>query len=219
MVEKTIYIDESGNFGKRGRYFTITGVLINTDEEKKLLNKMKNTTRQVKVAYPKIANRNGEVKAAESNIVAREYVIRKMLATNFEVSYICADLHHVQQRLLDNQNILYNYLTSFIVKPIIEQTHDLTKLTVIIDERNSSVKNGSPLGPYLKEMIWITLGKPDIDVEVHMLQSHQHYGLQIADFICHAIHCNIEYVKTYYPTHLKSRFACVEHFPYRNFGK
>lgn len=219
MSDKFVYIDESGNLGTDGRYFTIAAIEVSEENHKKFIRNMKRITGRVKKEYPKVATNQGEVKAANSNLIVREYVIRKIINSYFTVRYITVDLTKISRRLLKNQNTLYNYLVSFIVKPIFKNSNPGDKVEFYIDERNKAVKNGVNIDQYIKKLAWEDMGKTTLKIEVRSVKSHKFEGVQVADFIVHTIQCKFEYNAEYFLDMIRPRIGTRVHFPYRYFGK
>ncbi|ADG41493.1 hypothetical protein LKI_09770 [Leuconostoc kimchii IMSNU 11154] len=219
MSKKFVYIDESGNFGSDGRYFTIAAIEVSESNHKKLIRNMRRITGQVKRNFPSVATSLGEVKAANSDIVIREYVIRKIVNSYFVVRYITVDLTKIDSKLLENQNILYNYLVSYIVKPIIKHLGDGDRLEFYIDERNQAVKNGFNIDEYIKHLAWFEMKKYTLGIEVKSVKSHKFEGIQVADFIAHAIQCKFEYNYEPFLDKIRPIIGTRQHFPYKEFGK
>ncbi|MBS1007805.1 DUF3800 domain-containing protein [Leuconostoc suionicum] len=219
MSNKFVYIDESGNFGTDGRYFTIAAVEINSADHQKLIRNMKRITGQVKRMFPNVATSRGEVKAANSNVIIREYVIRKIIKSYFVIRYITVDLTKIDKVLLNNQNILYNYLVSYIVKPTIKKLGSGDKVSFYIDERNQAVKNGFNIDEYIKHIAWFEMRKYELNLQVKLVKSHKFEGIQVADFIVHAIECKFEYECELFLDKIRPRIGTRQHFPYKEFGK
>lgn len=219
MSNKFVYIDESGNLGSDGRYFTIAAIEINSADHQKLIRNMKRITGQVKRMFPNVATSRGEVKAANSNVIIREYVIRKIIKSYFVIRCITVDLTKIDKVLLKNQNILYNYLVSYIVKPTIKKLGSGDNVSFYIDERNQAVKNGFNIDEYIKHIAWFEMRKYELNLQVKSVKSHKFEGIQVADFIVHAIECKFEYECELFLDKIRPRIGTRQHFPYKEFGK
>lgn len=219
MSNKFVYIDESGNFGTDGRYLTIAAIEVSDLDHQQLIRNMKRITGKVKKKFPNVATEYGEVKANKSNVIIREYVIRKIMNSHFTVRYITVDLTKIDSQLLKNQNILYNYLVSYVAKPIFLHLNRGDKVEFYIDERNNGVKHGFDIDQYLKHLVWFEMQKPQVNIEVKSVKSHKFEGIQVADFIVHAIQCKFEYNLDLFLDMIRPRIGTREHFPYRYFGK
>ncbi|KAA8455233.1 DUF3800 domain-containing protein [Weissella paramesenteroides] len=219
MGSKTIYIDESGNFGSDGRYFTIAAVELDSKHKKHLNHRMKNITRMVKENYPNVANENGEIKANRSNCIIREFVLRKVQTALFNIRYITVDLTQISKRLLNNQNVLYNYLASFLIKPLVLSDSEIESIEIILDERTKAVRNGFDINGYFQNLIWIDMKREEIDLKIISAKSHTTYGIQVADFIVHAIQNKFEDGIDSHALQIKNRIVTRQNFPYKTFGK
>lgn len=217
MTKKTIYIDESGNFGSDGRYFVISGVVF--DEENKK-NEIKNIYKKIGQAKKHNLNKvadNGELKAASLTYAARRKLLESMSLGNFDINYIALDLWHMYGYLSENQNVFYNYLTKFIIKPIVQNDSELNELSIILDMRNASVKRSKNFDDYIKSLIWGDWGFNEVKVNVEYLESQNSVGLQCADYIANAIYLYYEKEKDIVNC-MRPLIRVRQRFPYKTFG-
>lgn len=206
--------DESGNLGKKGRYFTIACVA--GSELKPLKNVMNRSITNVKNKFPQFKD-SREIKASESNPIIKDYMLRKIATKNIEIRYIVADLVHVQQHLLKDENLLYNYMLKFLVLPICKSDKPPRRLVLNIDKRTIKVGSTNSFTDYIKILINYDLNLP-IPIEVNYYESHNSVQIQAADFVANAINAKYEYNHDYYYNLIKKKITHSEQFPYRLFG-
>lgn len=216
MGDKIILnLDESGNLGRMGKYFTIA--CVETDNNKPLNNVMKKAILKTKLAYPQFKDHQ-EIKASDSNVVIKDYFIRKILSKeNVSVRYIVADKEHVKPQLLEDENLLYNYMLHFLILPVARKKN-LKELVINIDKRSIKVKSAKSFEDYIILKLNYELGL-DIKITVTYFESHNSYAIQAADFLANAINSKYEYgIDTYYNL-IKNKVVRADHFPKGSFGQ
>lgn len=146
-------------------------------------------------------------------------MLRKIKKSVDRIDYITADLSYIEPRLLNNQNILYNYLLTFLISPIIKNNSDLSEIHIYLDNRSLKVGDEMSFSDYIKSKIWIEYDRPDISVSVHYVDSQSDYHIQGADFVANAINGFYEYNESYFTQILRSCMEVRVKFPYKYFGK
>ena len=217
MGDKMILnFDESGNFGKRGRYFTIACVA--TENTKPLSNVMKKAVLKTKNTFPEFAN-HSEVKASDAYPPIKDYFLRKIASKDVSIRYIVADLHHVKKQLLEDENLLYNFMLKFVIEPV-AMKKGLKHLVINLDKRSIKVKSTNSFEGYIKIRLNYELNL-DINIEVKYVESHNSYAIQAADFIANAVNARYEYGKEhgYYYDLIEDKIVQKELFPRRFFGQ
>lgn len=136
---KTFFIDESGDLGTKERYFIIT--LLAPQKSKRIGNFMK-----------KFCARNNiqEVKASQLSFPHKQFILNKLCSANdYTTSYIVADKLNIDnKKILEDKNLCYNYLFSFLVKKTIKSTPE--DITLFLDNHSTKVKSINSLADYIK---------------------------------------------------------------------
>ncbi|MCT3542032.1 DUF3800 domain-containing protein [Lentilactobacillus sp. TOM.63] len=215
----SLYIDESGNFGLSGRYFTLASLRCIDHSNFKLNRAVKKASLKIKKRYDGSVTHTGEVKASLCNPIAKDFMLRKIKKSVDRIDYITADLPHIEPRLLHNQNILYNYLLTFLISPIIKNNSDLSEVYIYLDNRTLKVGDEMSFSDYIKSKVWIDYGRPDVVVEVHYVDSQSDYHIQGADFVANAINGFYEHGTHCFTDVLKPSLEVRVKFPYKLFGK
>jgi hypothetical protein len=203
--------DESGNMGKDGRHFVIA--CVGSDNIKPLSKVMKKATQKTKNSFVRFSNAK-EIKASDSTGIIKDYILRKIASKQVDIKYVVADLEHVNQNLKEDENILYNYLLSFLVLPLARKTK---KLELNLDKRTIKVKSTNSFEDYIKLEINYKM-ELDVDIKVNYIESQNSYAVQAADFIANAIYTKYEYNNDYFYNIIKSNVTHRELFPRRRFG-
>lgn len=206
-------LDESGSFGTKGNYFVIAGII--TDNAKPLQNVMRRSAKATKEKFPEFQDHT-EIKAAHSYLVIRDYFLRRICSKDIEIRYIVADKRHVFQRLLDDQNVFYNYMLKLLIMPIV-RTKKIDELEILIDRRSIKVASGNSFEDYIKAEIWGELGSK-MDITVRYPESHASKLVQAADFVAHSVYCNYEYEKDHCYQLMQPKIVVGERFPRHAFG-
>lgn len=199
-----ICIDESGNSGYGGgRYFVVAAIKFGNP------NRIKNLVKHF-CARHKIK----EIKGSLLKLPERQLLINSLnYADDYKVWYLVLDKTHFQRKDMFGQNVLFNYLSSFVCEEIFKQaTGDIT---LCFDSR--TVKTGSKysLPDYLraKSIEWNVPHK----ISVHFPESQSHRGIQMADLIANTIFRSYRDNKLHFYNQLK--IAKSIKFPYQQFGK
>lgn len=186
--------DESGNFGRQGRYVVIASV--NTKDIKPLVNVMKKATLKVKSTFPAYSNKN-EIKASESSPCIKDFILRKICSKeNINVRYVVADLQAVKQSLKNDENLLYNYMLSFLIDPVAKDNNN-PQVILNLDKRSIKVKSANSFEDYIKLKFNYDQHLPT-SFNVNYIESQNSYAIQAADFVANAIYSKYEYGRDYF---------------------
>lgn len=213
-MEIKIALDESGNFGKDEDYVVVGGLQVS--DGKSVRNFIKRQELKFRKMYPN-AFLDEEIKHNNSYPAMRHHYINKIVEKSDKIHYCVSNKRNCDQNMLDDENILYNYMVFRIVKRIIIQNPNLKKLFLLLDNRTTKITRRDSLVDYLKGKIYFDLERPDIELIVEMLDSKSSRLIQAADFIAGSVY--------HYYTHnnklcynlLETKLDCKYHYPYNNF--
>lgn len=210
-----LYLDESGNLGSSGRYFVIAG--IETTNSKPLNNVMKKSSLKIKTTFERF-NGSQEIKASDSSPIIKDFMLRKIATKeNIYIRYIVADKKHVKRALIEDENLLYNFLLKFLILPIATKPN-LKKLVLILDKRTIKVKSSNSFEDYINILLRYEIGL-DIQIEVIYIESHNCYAIQATDFVANALYLKYEFRNAYYESIIAPKTVFSDHFPRGIFGK
>ncbi|MEH7236736.1 DUF3800 domain-containing protein [Bacillus sp. JJ1562] len=216
MGDKIILnFDESGNMGRQGRYFTIACIQMD-GSTKPLSNVMKKAILKTKQTFPTF-NDYDEIKASDAYPPIKDYFLRKIASKDLSIRYIVADLHHVKSQLLQDENLLYNYMLKYVIEPV-ALTKGLKHLVINLDKRTIKVESTNSFEGYIKIRLNYELNL-DLKIDVQYLESHNSYPIQAADFVANSIYAKYEYGRNEYYEIFKDKITQKELFPKRYFGR
>jgi hypothetical protein len=201
---KTLFVDESGDLGTKGRYFVIT--MIAPQRSKRISNFMR-----------KFCARNiiPEIKASQLSFSQKTIIFNRLCSANdYTVSYIVADKLNIDNRkILEDKNLCYNYLFSFLVKKTIKSTSE--DITILFDNHSTKVKSINSLADYIKLKAYTQWGYKN-NLNICYVDSKNSKIVQAADVVSNAIYANYTYGKKHFYNMLTISESIK--FPYSKFG-
>lgn len=177
-----IFLDESGDLGfsKKSQQYFVIAILI-TKDKKPIENCIKRV-RQRKL--PKKYRRIPELKFRNSNRIIRKSVLKCLSKRDVEISYILLNKRRVYRRLQDKKNIVYNYITSFLLQKVLSEESD--KIEFVVD-RLYTKRNREEFNSYINYKIRRVLRRT-IKISIEHKNSEEERCLQAVDFVAGAIY-------------------------------
>ena len=199
-----ICIDEAGNTGTGGgRYFVIAAI------EASNPSRLKNI-----VKHYCATTGSTEIKGTLLKVPERQDLINKLNSVkDYQISYIVLDKTHFQRKDMLGQNVLFNYLSTFVLEDIFKRaTGDIT---LCFDNRTVKTTSKHSLPDYLKikSIEWNVTKR----IDVCFYESNQHRGIQIADLIANTLFQKYKYNTEHFYSQLNIKKSVK--FPYLHFGK
>ncbi len=184
---KKIFIDESGDLGKKGsKYFLITALIIN--DEKPFDRLIKNIRRN---KFKKQLKKAIELKASDSSIELINYLLNKLSKLDFYcVSVVILKEKNFSSYLTNNNHKLYNFVSGKLALNL-ELIKNEKNLEIYIDKS----KRKSDLRKDFDQYFNNNLRQSGINAKSIIKHSYSHNFncLQIVDFISWAIFQKFEY--------------------------
>lgn len=175
---KTVFVDESGDLGTGCRFFVIA--LLNPQKGKRIANFMK-----------KFCAKNDlqEVKGALLTFPEKQEIFNRLnFANDYSVSYIVADKLNIEnKKILQDKNLCYNYLFSFLIKKTIRSTAE--DLEILLDNHSTKVKSINSLADYIKLKSYAEWGFKH-NLVIKYTDSKSSKIVQATDVIANAIYAN-----------------------------
>lgn len=170
-----IFVDESGDLGMNEGYFIIA-MLIAYDH-KRIKNLTKNFCAK---------NNQAEIHACELTFVQKQDLINKLTKqADYNVSYIVVDKMMISKKeLFKNNNLLFNYLFSFLVKDIFKANTD--DIYFYLDNRTQKVASSNSLRDYIKIKALTEWGFTK-NVVIEYYDSKLCKAVQMADLVANSI--------------------------------
>ena len=177
-----VYLDESGDlgFGQGGtKYFTIAFVVMENPIE------FRRCVREIKSRYH--IPRNAELKGNTTRALIKKDLLSRFAKLDLEVYAITLRKSNVESRLREDTNKLYNYVVGLSLVEWILKGPVNSSVVINVDRRIISVTSGFKFNDYLKYKIWYEGERPDINLKINHLDSHEAYAIQGIDVICNSI--------------------------------
>ena len=206
-----VYIDESGNLGKRDNYFVLAAVVFRNEDS---LIKAKRVMRRQKVRISKESN--NEIEEMKSNRLSpeqRKIVLSKMTAVDgMEIFYLVA--YKPQVSLLKSgysKNLIYNYFAKLLTDMIFCKYND--DFNIIFDQRSTTVKSQNSLIEYITMNTFSIQGLIGKNISVKQKDSKSELGLQAADLFAGTIYNSYKRRDKHFISIIKSRSTQKTLFP------
>jgi len=170
------YVDESGNLGRNVGYFII--VMLKLDNP----NRVKNIIKSFCARHSLL-----EVHATDLSFVQKQYLINKLTkCCDYNISYVIADKMMIEnKKLFDNNNLLFNYLFSFLVKDLVVCNND--DIVINLDNRTQKVASANSLKEYIQIKAYAEWGFVK-NLSINYIDSKNSKAIQMADLIANCIH-------------------------------
>lgn len=170
------YIDESGDLGRNNGYFIIVMLVLHDS------NRIKNFTKAF-CANHKLP----EAHASSLTFPQKQYLINELTKQqDYSVSYIIVDKMMVKNtRLFRSNNLLFNYLFSFLVKDIIKANTD--DIRMFLDNRTQKVASVNSLRDYIGIKGIAEWGFSQDHLDIQYKDSKHCKPIQIADLVANCI--------------------------------
>ena len=217
--ERCLIFDESGNLGVSGRYFVIS--CIDTMNAKALHNKMKKKLKQAGDKFPELKTLHAhEIKAKDAYPCVKYHILESILSKDITVSYIVVDLNYIEERLLRDKNILYNFASKILISKLITKADEGKTVNILFDNKTTKISSKNSLREYIIAHIVYEEG---LDVNINFEYKDSDAGdafiIQAADYVANGLYANYEYNNEIYEKLIKEKLNIEELFPYKNFGK
>lgn len=185
--------DESGDLGTAHDYFVIA--CVETSNPKSIQNKIKKMDLKTKKTFPSYSAVS-EIKATDSNGIIKAYYLERLAEKDIKVSYAVAHLPTIKKELVNDENLLYNYLLHFLIVPIAKRSVG-KRLVINLDNRTKKVQSANSFSDYIKIKLMYDLNL-DVEIEVHYFDSQNSKLIRAADFFANAIFTKYEWEHDYF---------------------
>lgn len=217
--ERCLIFDESGNLGNSGRYFVIA--CIDTKNYRSLHNVMKKKLGVAKQLFKELAHlHSNEIKAKEAYPCIKYHILETVAKKDLSISYIVADLKYVKPNLLEDKNILYNFLMKLLIDSLVSEQDNNSVINIICDNHTTKIASGNSFSEYIKLHL-LYEKEYDIKINVVYLDSDDRnaYPVQASDYVANALYGWFEYGDKIYYDRFKFKINKALRFPIKRFGK
>lgn len=204
-MNKVLHIDESGNLGKDGRFFVISAV--EYLDRKRIQNFIRKNKKD---------NSLTEIKGSTLSVPERQKIINHLnYRADYFISYIILDKKNLDnKKLFQDNNILFNYLCSFLFKGHLKNSSD--DFMLCFDNRTVKVKSGNSLKDYLRILAYTKLNCSS-NLDLCYLDSKSDNCIQMTDVIANTIYQSYTNKTAHFYDQLKISHSI--RFPQAKFGR
>ena len=207
-----VYIDESGNLGRAGKYFVLAAVVFDTKQgttrAKRIIKR-----EQLLIAKERKLSRIEEIKSYQLKFSQRQRILNKMIAKpDMDIFYLV--IYKPSTSLLNHhttQNLIYNYFAKLLTDMIFAHYDD--DYNVVFDQRTTCVKSMNSLTDYIKINAYTRHKHFERDIQVMQRDSKTLYNLQTADLIVGTVYQAYTKHKRHFLDMLAPRIVQFDEFP------
>lgn len=214
MTDKVVFIDESGNLGRQGRYFVLAAVVLSVEGQESIRRRLHQLFTELKYRHMGRMNDHGEIKASNVSISERATFLAKVIdELDFQIFYVVADLKEIIPNFKEQASELYDLLALELMKMIVDADAELEEVTITFDERDKSEKISRRFHELLDIHVWEEWQRAMVKPTVDFQASHHSIFLQLADFVANAIYENYELREKRALQSLEARIINKTHYP------
>lgn len=211
-----VYIDESGDLGRGGKYFVLAATAFDTDKGVVRARRIIRKEQQL-IAKERNLAIVREIKSCSLDFVQRQRILNKLtLKADVDIFYLVADKEKVA--LLQQQkpkNLVYNYFAKLLTDKIFEKYND--DFRVVFDQRTTAVKSMNSLTDYITINAYTYHSHVERNVQVSQRDSRTEYNLQVADLVAGTIYKAYHQQKQHFLKLISERIIGASEFPKAQF--
>lgn len=211
-----VFIDESGNLGRGGRFFVLAAIVFLTRQA------AKKASRYVHKMQKRLGTKGSplaELKSCRMSFVERQMLLNGlMISEDIEFYYLVVEKARVS--LLRNgypQNLIYNYFTKLLVDDIFAAHRNKTQIT--LDERSTKIKSANSLRDYLLIDAYANFNKKRDEIEILQADSRMVNNLQLADLIAGTVYQAYTRHQRHFLDLMRCKIRSANEFPEKDFSQ
>ncbi|MFC1582493.1 DUF3800 domain-containing protein [Planctomycetota bacterium] len=178
----SFYLDESGDLGFSGGgtpFFTIAFIVTNCPHI--LKRRVKATKRKYGISGQE------EMKGNTTRREIKMDFLERIATLPLEIHAITVCKDNVAEKLREDTNILYNYMTGLLLPDRIRRMPKNARAIVVVDKRVTSLPRRLDFDGYLKSQVWLEGGRDDIDLDIYHEESHRSLAIQGIDIVVNSV--------------------------------
>lgn len=212
-----VYIDESGNLGRGGKYFILAAVVFDTPQGAKRAGRIIHNFQGKRLRLSPSAERK-EIKSCKLTLPQRQELLNKLVSkADVDVFYLAVDKQKVA--LLNEgkpKNLVYNYFAKLLTDRIFSKYND--DYRVVFDQRATAVKSMNSLTDYITINAYTLHNHFNRDVQVYQRDSRTENNLQTADLVAGTVFQAYTRQNWHFLNILQGRIVGADEFPRANFS-
>ena len=109
---------------------------------------------------------SNEIKAKDAYPCIKYHILETIARKELSISYIVADLKYIKPALLEDKNILYNYLMKILIDSLVSESDNSTILNIICDNHTTKIASGNSFEEYIKLHL---IYEKDYDIKLNII--------------------------------------------------
>ncbi len=210
-----VFLDESGNLGRGGDFFTIAAVAF-SDPKGEV--RLKRVMKKACLKYSSDTTPLSELKANRLSLPQKQELLQKIaVRADHEIFYITAQKQHITMLQQGrDKNLVYNYLAGILTLEIIKKYND--DICLNFDQRTTKVASMNSLNDYIRLKAYTT-GKFQHTLVVGQYDSKAMYNLQTADILAGVVNGSYVHQNKHLLKIIEQRLEAKIEFPIAKFDK
>lgn len=207
-----VFIDESGNLGRGGKYFVLAAAVFDTQQGVKRASRLIRKE-QVRLAKNRPIPIIEEIKSCRLSVPERQRIVTKLVSKpDIDIFYLVIDKAKVDLlRQNKPKNLVYNYFAKLLTDQIFSRYND--DFTVTFDQRSTTVKSMNSLVDYITINAYTLHQHINHDILVEQKDSKTYNNLQTADVIAGTVAQAYCYQNRHFLDMMKERIVKADEFP------
>lgn len=211
-----VFIDESGNLGRGGRFFVLAAIVFLTRQS------AKKASRYVHKMQKRLGAKGSplaELKSCRMSFVERQMLLNGLMASG-DIEFYYLAIEKARVSLLQNgypQNLIYNYFTKLLVDDIFAAHRN--KIQITLDERSTKIKSANSLRDYLLIDAYANFNKKRDEIEILQADSRMVNNLQLADLIAGTVYQAYTRHQRHFLDLMRCKIRSANEFPEKDFSQ
>lgn len=145
-----VYVDESGNMGKSGKYFVIAGLVFRDDKAETKVRRLIKKEQMLDATGKQLAKKKEEIKFSRMKFSQRQRIVNKIAKVEGADVFYFVAYKPMVTLLLEGKakNLVYNYFSKLLMAKIFRRYVD--DFEIIFDQRSTAVKSMNSLTDYIE---------------------------------------------------------------------
>ena len=217
---RRVFIDESGNMGKSGRYFVLAAVVMSERKAEARVKRLIRKEQRLSVSGEELERKlwRKELKFSRMKFEQRQRILGKLAKEEgVDVFYFVAYKPRVLLLLEGKQkNLIYNYFSKLLMSKIFRRYED--DFEIVFDQRATAVKSMNSLLEYIEISAYVEFPKLTTKkISVNQADSKTNTLLQVADLAAGAAAQAYALGNQHFLELLGERVKMIYEFPRRGF--
>ncbi len=213
-----VFVDESGNMGKSGKYFVMAAVVVRTEKAETRLKRIVKKEQTMDAKGGKRRVFKDELKFSKMKFSQRQRILTKFSKEKDMELFLFVAYKPMVALLREGKtkNLVYNYFSKLLMEKIFKRYDE--DFEIIFDQRSTVVKSMNSLTDYIEISAYAEAPKlARRKVTVRQMDSRTDYLLQVADLMSGATAQAYSLKNLHFLEIIGGRIMGLSEFPRRGF--